>query len=103
VLKSTKQIRNTVEERDSKYPAWRRLDNHKINIPLMVMAATTILIPRFIAIVGCFVMQCIASRIIMIGASSDKPAGKWRRKGLDFCMWLNCATIMKICLFRTKL
>ena len=56
--KQTKLFRITDEERDSKYPAWRRTDNDKLNsYPVMALLASTVLIPRILMFWICVLMQ----------------------------------------------
>jgi hypothetical protein len=47
-LKKSKGARMHSPELDAKYPALHRTDKDKINIPLLYVAASTVLIPRII-------------------------------------------------------
>lgn len=69
----------------------------------MIVGAATVMLPRIFVFFMCFVNQFVVSSIVMLGAKPVHPVAKWRRAILDFFMWLNTATIMKVCFFRTEL
>lgn len=77
--KKTKSVRSKIEERDSKYPAWRRPDTANFNLCALIPAAATILIPRIILSLGCWVGLFIMCKIIMCCADVRKGVPKSRR------------------------
>ena len=80
VLRSTKRFRTVDEERDSKFPAWRRHDSQMWTRAKLYPGALTIMIPRLIAFASTLVGLWIICRVITIGTSvnAEEPLIGWR-------------------------
>jgi hypothetical protein len=67
------------EERDSLFPAFRRLDSHKWNFYMFVPGAITLFPIRACISLGALVVLMISLKIILIGHKMGKePLAGWR-------------------------
>jgi hypothetical protein len=70
-MKETKMVRKVVEERDSLFPAWRRLDTDKISRWRMYPFAMTIMPVRILLTVFGLVLLFIVAKICYCGKGKE--------------------------------
>ena len=64
---ATKRHRQVDEERDKRFPAFRRLDVPRWNKMLMYPAAATILVPRCMLFIGGTIAHVVLHKILFLG------------------------------------
>ena len=75
----TKRHRQVDEERDKRFPAFRRLDLPKWNKMIMYPVAATILLPRFILFFGSIALHVLLHKILFFGTDLSKPLPSYKR------------------------
>ena len=76
---ATKRHRQVDEERDKRYPAFRRLDVPKWNKILMYPAAATVLVPRCLLFIGGTALHVILHKILFFGTDLSQPLPSFKR------------------------
>ena len=71
VLRKTKRVREVVEERDRMFPAWRRIDAHRMTRCMLYPGAILFLIPRMMALVIGLIIWYVLIATINFGRSKE--------------------------------
>jgi 1-acyl-sn-glycerol-3-phosphate acyltransferase len=72
VLKNTRRCREVVEERDRMFPAWRRIDAHRMTRCMLYPGAIMLLVPRLIALVVGFTILYMLLAVINFGRTKEE-------------------------------
>ncbi len=82
-------VTRVVEERDSKYPAYRRKDVQNWNYPRLYLGAITVLPLRVVFGAIVFFLTFLMALIVSIGVKYPDPLPKWRLSMVHFIEYWN--------------